>query len=506
MGDPAKEMRGMMRNGSILILGATIVAPSSTFIGDCRIENGVICEVVSTEARNGLVAKEGESVVNAEGLYLIPGCIDPQVHFREPGHPEKEDLGSGSKAAASGGITGFLDMPNNKPSVTTLAGMQKKLDSAANSCVTNYGFFIGATKHNLADLQEAVGTPEAPHSIPGICGIKIFMGSSTGNLLVDTDEALENIFANTAGLIAVHAEDEDRLNERWPLFEFRTDIEAHAEWRDDRCALLATQRSVNMAVIHCRRLHVLHLTSGIESTWLKGKTSLPAMDIANNADASSNSSNNPASASLDATANSPLITTETLPQHLTFAEEEVHTEDVRLKMNPPIRTSTDRQLLWEGLRNGTIQCIATDHAPHTLEDKSLGFPKAPSGMPGVETSLAVMLNHANSGKCTLEEVVKWMSPNVAACYGMEGKGVIAEGMDGDVVLIDMELEIEVKDENSWSRVGWNPFRGRKLSGWPVLTVVGGVPVFERTEATGPKGRILVADGVVGEPIIMAPWK
>ena len=482
-----------MRRGSILILGATIVGPDSTAIGDCRIENGVITEVKYGEE---LTAGEGEYVVNAQGLHLIPGCIDPQVHFREPGHPEKEDLGSGSKAAAAGGITGFLDMPNNKPSVTTLSAMQKKLDSAANTCVTNYGFFIGATKENLDDLQEAVGTPDAPHAIPGICGIKIFMGSSTGNLLVDTDEALANIFANTAGLIAVHAEDEERLNERWPLFEFRTDIEAHAEWRDDRTALLATQRSANMAVKYGHRLHILHLTSGLESTWLKGRTALPKSGEADDSESTEGEDEGRVS----------LITTETLPQHLTFAEEDVHTEDVRLKMNPPIRSADDRDLLWQGLRDGTIQCIATDHAPHTLESKSLGFPKAPSGMPGVETSLAVMLNHVNSGNCSLQDVVNWMSTNVATCYGMEGKGVIAEGMDGDVVLVDLSMQIEVKDENSWTRVGWNPFRGRSLSGWPVLTIVAGIPVFERTDATGPKGRLLVKGGEVGEAIIMSPWK
>ena len=175
-------------------------------------------------------------------------------------------------------------------------------------------------------------------------------------------------------------------------------------------------------------------------------------------------------------------------------------------MNPPIRYQADKEILWNRLLDGTIQCIATDHAPHTLEGKALGFPKAPSGMPGVETSLPVMLTHAKAGKCTIEQVVRWMSTNVADCYNMIGKGRIEIGADADFVLVDMETEHEVKDEHAWTRVGWNPFSGRRLVGWPKVTIVGGVPVFERTEATGQKGRILVKKGTSGTPIIMAPWK
>ena len=183
-------------------------------------------------------------MIDATGLHLLPGAIDPQVHFREPGQPEKEDLGSGSAAAVSGGITSFLDMPNNNPAITDLAGMQMKLDSAANTCVNNFGFFIGATPDNLQDLQEVVGTPQAPNSIPGICGIKIFMGSSTGTLLVNEREALNQIFSSTGGLIAVHAEDEARLNERYPTFKDRTDMAAHAESVSYTHLTLPTKRIV----------------------------------------------------------------------------------------------------------------------------------------------------------------------------------------------------------------------------------------------------------------------
>ena len=465
--------------GNILISGATMVLPETTKLGDLRISDGIITEV---SGPGTLENHDGEMFVDGTGLHLLPGCIDPQVHFRDPGQPEKEDLGSGSAAAVSGGITSFLDMPNNVPSITTLEGMQGKLDTAAKKCVNNYGFFIGATEDNVSDLQDAVGTKDKPIAIPGICGIKIFMGVSTGTLLVSDKVALERIFTETAGLIAVHAEDEDRMNERRKLIQGRTDVAAHAYYRDDITALLATKLSVELAIKTGHRLHILHLTSGIEADYLADYCSLPSKAEQH-----------------------PIITTEVLPQHLTFDETDVDEQGVRLQMNPPIRYAADREILWSRLRDGTIQCIATDHAPHTLENKAKGFPNAHSGMPGVETSLSVMLTNVNDGKCSLEDVVRWMSTDVADCYQMIGKGKLEVGYDGDVVLVDMAAKAVVEDENSWTRVGWNPFRGRELTGWPVLTVVEGTPVFERSLVTGQKGRLLVEPGSVGKPILMSPW-
>ncbi|MEL0331405.1 MAG: amidohydrolase family protein [Candidatus Poseidoniales archaeon] len=470
----------MKMNGNVLIHGATMVLPNETGIGDLRIRNGLIDAIAMGST---LEPMDDELFIDGTGLHLLPGIIDPQCHFRDPGQPEKEDLGSGSAAAVSGGVTSFLDMPNNKPSITNMDGMRSKLKTASEKCVNNYGFFIGATPNNVSDLQEAVGTAEEPLSVPGICGIKIFMGSSTGTLLVNEREALETIFQGTSGLIAVHAEDEKRLIARLEDIKGRTDMAAHAEWRDDVTALLATQLAVELAQASGHRLHVLHLTSGIEADWLEGITVLPSTAGEQGA----------------------IITTETLPQHLTFDETDVEREGTRLKMNPPIRYAKDRETLWNQLKSGTIQCIATDHAPHTLEAKALGFPDAPSGMPGVETSLAVMLTHAKDGKCSVEDVVKWMSTHVADCFNMIGKGRLEEGMDGDVVLVDMNNGHEVSDEHSWSRVGWNPFHGRHLVGWANVTVVAGVPVFERTPETGPKGKLLVEAGSVGEPILMTPW-
>ena len=467
--------------GNVLIHGATMVLPNETGAGDLRIRDGVIHAI----ALGGtLEPMDDELLIDGTGLHLMPGMIAPQVHFRDPGQPEKEDLGSGSAAAVSGGITSFLDMPNNKPSITNLKGMESKLKTASEKCVSNYGFFIGATPNNVSDLQEAVGTPEAPIAIPGICGIKIFMGSSTGTLLVNERDALEAIFEGTGGLIAVHAEDEKRMDERVKLIEGRTDMAAHAEWRDDVTALIATQLAVELAQATGHRLHVLHLTSGIEADWLEDITVMPSK----------------------ATGDGAIITTETLPQHLTFDETDVAERGTRLKMNPPIRYAKDRATLWKQLKAGTIQCIATDHAPHTLEAKAEGFPSAPSGMPGVETSLAVMLTHAKDGTCSIEDVVRWMSSSVADCFNMVGKGRLEEGLDGDVILVDMQNVRAVEDKHTWTRVGWSPFNGKELVGWTQVTIVGGVPVFERNEKTGPKGTILVEPGSVGEALVMTPWR
>lgn len=472
--DDSITLAADMAGGNILISGAHMVLPDGIYTGDLRIENGVISEICKD---GDLQKKENEVQFDAEGLHLLPGAIDPQVHFREPGHEFKEDLQSGSAAAASGGITSFLDMPNNNPAATTLEAILAKIDSASNKCITNYGFFIGATPDNVEELQRAVGKPDAGVAIPGICGIKIFMGSSTGDLLVHEEAHLKNIFENTAGLIAVHAEDENRLNERFDSFKDRTDVAAHALWRDDITALNATELAVRMATETNHRLHVLHLTSGIEADFLSQLSD----------------------------EQKELVTTETLPQHLTFNETDVEKLGVRLKMNPPIRYDSDKETLWRRIQDGTIACIATDHAPHLLEDKAKGWPGAPSGMPGVETSLPVMLTHASEGRCTIQQVASWMSTNVAEIYQMVGKGKLQQGGDGDIVLVDMDKEIIVNDANSWSKVGWNPFHGRSLVGWPRLTVVNGISVFERNEETGPKGKTLVSPGEVGEPLAMMPW-
>ena len=449
-------------SGNLLVQGAMMVLPDRVVEGDLRVRAGII-ETVAPQG--GLTPRADEFVIDGAGLHLLPGAIDPQVHFREPGQPEKEDLGSGSRAAVAGGITSFLDMPNNVPVATTRASMEAKIASAGANGVNHHGFFIGATPDNVADLQSVA-------NMDGVCGIKVFMGSSTGDLLVHQQKHLEEIFANTGGIIATHAEDEDRLNARWPEFKHRRDIAAHAEWRDVETALLATKRAAALAEDHGHRLHVLHLTSGAEADWL----------AANKGD---------------------LITTETCPQHLTFDQEDVEERGVRLKMNPPIRYTEDRETLWKRLHDGTIDCIATDHAPHTLEGKALGFPKAPSGMPGVETSLPLMLTHADAGRCTIEDVVRWMCAGPAKVYGMQGKGSLIEGLDGDLTLVDMNTRRTITDADTWTRVGWTPLAGMELTGLPMWTVVDGVPVHQRVPGGDFRGKAIAAPGTAGRALRFA---
>jgi dihydroorotase len=298
--------------------------------GDLRVSNGLIKTVAPF---GGLQPEIGELVIDGTGLHLLPGAIDPHVHFRDPGNPEKEDLESGSRAAAAGGITSFLDMPNTSPNATNRLALEEKIASAAKKTVTHHGFFIGATTNNVSDLQSVQG-------MDGICGIKIFMGSSTGDLLVHEQKHLENIFANTGGIIATHAEDEIRLQSRIAEFKHRTDIAAHAECRDIECALIATKRATALAKDHSHRLHIVHLTSGKEADWLSSKKG-------------------------------DLITTEVCTQHLTFDQDDVEKLGVRALMNPPIRYTEDKEKLWSRLKDGTIDCIVTDHAPHTLEANQL---------------------------------------------------------------------------------------------------------------------------------------
>ena len=443
-------------NGRLLVQNAMMVLPNRIVEGDLRVSNGLIKTVAPF---GGLQPEIGELVIDGTGLHLLPGVIDPHVHFRDPGNPEKEDLESGSRAAAAGGITSFLDMPNTSPNATNRLALEEKIAAAAKKAVTHHGFFIGATTNNVSDLQSVQG-------MDGICGIKIFMGSSTGNLLVHEQKHLENIFANTEGIIATHAEDEIRLQSRIAEFKHRTDIAAHAECRDIECALIATKRATALAKDHSHRLHIVHLTSGKEADWLSSKKG-------------------------------DLITTEVCTQHLTFDQDDVEKLGVRALMNPPIRYTEDKEKLWSRLKDGTIDCIVTDHAPHTLEAKSVGFPKAPAGMPGVETSLPRMLTHAKEGKCSISDIVKWMCAGPAKVYGIKNKGSLIEGFDGDLTLVDLENHRIIQDSDTWTRVGWTPYDGMELTGWPMYTIVDGNVVHKRDSGGSLRGSSVALAGSTG---------
>ena len=468
---PSKNSHGTSRSvvnsgegvdGNLLIRNSTMIVGGSIVEGDLRVVGGKIAAIASG---GGLDAREGEIVIDGEGLHLLPGAIDPHVHFREPGQPEKEDLESGSRAAAAGGVTSFLDMPNNIPNATNRTTLEAKIALAGQKAVNHHGFFVGATRDNVRDLQSVEG-------MDGVCGIKVFMGSSTGDLLVHEQKHLEEIFANTGGIIATHAEDEYRLQQRIAEFGHRTDITSHAECRDVECAFLATKRASALAKDYDHRLHIVHLTSAKEADWL----------YKNKGD---------------------LITTEACVQHLTFDQDDVEALGVRVLMNPPIRYTEDKDTLWKRLKDGTIDCVVTDHAPHTLESKSVGYPKAPAGMPGVETSLPLMLTHAMNGKCSVTDVVRWMCEGPARVYGMKNKGSLIEGYDGDLTLVDLRTRRTITDSDTWTRVGWTPYDGMELTGWPMYTIVDGKVVHKRefggalrgvpVASPGSSGRVLQFD-------------
>jgi dihydroorotase len=429
----------------LLIRNARLARPDgSIFEGDLLCHDGVIERIAAQ-----ITAPADETLDAGENL-LLPGVIDPQVHFREPGKEYKEDLGSGSRAAVKGGVTSFLEMPNTDPSTSNQAALDDKLRRAAEKCVANYGFFIGATPDNLDEINRA--SPA--------CGIKIFMGASTGSLLVDKAEDLERIFANGSRLIAVHAEDEARIRARREQFKGRSDVAVHSDIRDNQSALLATELALGLSKKYRRRLHILHLSTREEVELLRRDK--PAW-----------------------------VTAEVIPNHLLLNVNDYARLGALVQMNPPIRRPEDNAALWAGLHDGAIDFIATDHAPHTLEEKHKPYPQSPAGMPGVETSLPLMLTEMKAGRCTLAEIQKWMCHGPAEAYGIRNKGKILEGWDADLTLVDMVHTRPVRNEEMFTKVRWSPFNGRELTGWPIYTIVGGQVVFDR-------GKI--RDGVHGRPL------
>ncbi len=434
---------------SLLIRRASIILPNGEFmIGDVLTRDRTIIEVAPQISTATPVTS-----VDAHNLTLLPGVIDPQVHFREPGLEYKEDLFSASCACAKGGVTSFLEMPNTRPLTTTQQTLDDKLQRASQKCLVNYGFFIGATSENLPDLQSAHPT----------CGIKIFMGSMHGQLLIDGEAALEAIFSQGTRLIAVHAEDQARINQRRQEFAGITDPAIHSQIQDNQAALLATQQALKLSKKYQRRLHILHMSTAEEAELLRHDK--PSW-----------------------------VTAEVTPQHLLLDTSAYAKIGTLAQMNPPLRSANDNQVLWQALHDGIIDFIATDHAPHTLDEKAQPYPKSPSGMPGVETSLALMLTAAMEGKCTVAQVVNWMSTAVAKAYGIPKKGAIAPGYDADLVLVDLNTYRPVLREELLTKCGWSPFEGWNLTGWAHTTIVGGSIVYRNgTLCTDVRGQALRFD-------------
>jgi dihydroorotase len=391
--------------------------------------------------------------IDARGLHVLPGCIDTQVHFREPGLEHKEDLATGTAAAAAGGIVAVCEMPNTKPSTLTAADLADKVRRAAGRAWVDHAFFIGAASENADQLG-------ALERLPGCSGVKIFMGSSTGSLLVADDATLERVLRSGTRRAAVHAEDEERLIERRKLVEPTAHPRMHPEWRDAETALRATRRLMALARKTGRRVHVLHVTTAEEMELLRDYR-----DVA---------------------------TVEVPPQHLTLAAPECYERLGTLaQMNPPIRDERHRAALWRAVADGTVDVLGSDHAPHTLEEKSKPYPNTPSGLPGVQTMLPIMLDHVNAGRLTLERLVDLLCAGPQRIYNIAGKGRIAAGYDADFTIVDLKAQREIR--NSWikSRCGFTPFDGMRVTGWPMMTVLRGAVVMREDELVGaPQGAPL----------------
>jgi dihydroorotase len=412
-----------------LIQNATVIFPDGPDRRSVLIDGAQIADI------DPAPQTRVDETIDATGLHLIPGVVDDQVHFREPGLTHKEDLAAASRACAKGGVTTFLEMPNTKPPAITQSRLEEKLALAAQKSLVNYGFYIGATCDNVDELKSARRTP----------GIKIFIGSSTGDLLVDEQAALERIFAETTLPITAHCEDETIVRANAARFADSHDVADHSRIRDHEAAIVATRRAIELAHRHSHRFHVLHVSTGAETELLADHRNL--------------------------------ITAEACPHHLFFSVDDYARLGTLVQMNPSLKSADDNRQLWQALLNGRIQVVATDHAPHTLEEKRQPYPASPSGLPAVENSIALMLNEMNCGRCTLEQVVQWMCDAPARVWDIVNKGRIAVGYDADLVLVDLNKTAEIHNEEQFTKCGWSPWHGVKLTGWPVRTFVMGREVF-----------------------------
>jgi dihydroorotase len=434
-------MSGTGESFDLLFAGGQAFTPEGLVEADIGVRAGRIAAIGRLSG-----AKAAETVACA-GLVLLPGAIDTQVHFREPGNEHKEDLSTGTAAAALGGITAICEMPNTRPPTTTAELLADKLARAKGRAWVDHAFFVGATPENAAELARL-------EKLPGCAGVKMFMGSSTGNLLV-ADEADEaRVLASGSRRVAVHAEDEARLIERKALTA--GDVHNHPVWRDAETARRATERVLRLARAARRRVHVLHTTTAEEIELLA-----EAKDIA---------------------------TVEVTPQHLTLVAPECYDRlGTYAQMNPPIRDARHRDALWRGIAQGVVDVIGSDHAPHTREEKSKAYPDTPSGMPGVQTLLPLMLDHMAAGRLSLARVVDLTSASPTRIYRMVGKGRIARGYDADFSIVDLKARKRITNQWIASRCGWTPFDGMQVTGWPMMTVV--------------RGHIVMREGALeGDPL------
>ena len=436
-------MRGTVAERYDLLVKGSTVATSSGFAeADVGVRAGRIV------ALGDLGRAPAATVVDARGLHTLPGVIDSQVHFREPGLEHKEDLETGTRAAALGGVTAVFEMPNTKPATTGEAELADKCRRAEGRAWVDIAFWLGAARDNAAQLARL-------ERLPGCAGIKVFMGSSTGDLLVGDDAGLGEVLASGSRRVAVHAEDEERLRQRYTIVAGGAHPTRHPEWRDAETAVAATRRLLALAETARRRVHVLHVSTAEEMTLLAQHRDLVSVEVT--------------------------------PQHLTLAAPGCYEElESFAQMNPPIREARHREALWRAVADGIVDCIGSDHAPHTRDEKRKPYPESPSGMPGVQTLLPIMLDHVARGRLTLQRLIDLTSAGPARLFGLPGRGRIAVGYRADLSIVDLNARRMITHRWIASRCGWTPFDGLTVTGWPVATVVGG-------------GLVMRDDALCGEP-------
>ena len=424
----------------LIVRGGEVVNHAGRGLADVGVRAGKIAAV------GDLAQASAGEVIDARGLAVLPGVVDSQVHFREPGLEWKEDLETGSRCAVLGGVTAVFEMPNTEPTTTDADALADKLDRARGRMHCDHAFYVGGTHENARFLGEL-------ERLRGCCGVKVFMGASTGTLLVADDEGVAAVLRSINRRAAFHSEDEYRLAERRPLA--RTgDWTSHPEVRDAESAIRSTRRLVGLAKALGKRIHVLHVTTAEEIAFLADHKDVASVELT--------------------------------PQHLTLTAPEAYE---RLhgfaQMNPPIREARHQAGLWRGIEMGVADVLGSDHAPHTREEKARPYPASPSGMPGVQTLLPVMLTHVANGRLTLERLVDLTSHGPQRIFGMADKGRLAEGFDADLTIVDLEARRTLRHEDMATRSGWTPFDGMEVRGWPIATVIRGVAVMREDEIIAP---------------------
>jgi dihydroorotase len=421
----------MSENYSLIIKNGSCYVNGKLEKTDLALNDNKIKKIGKFEANNS-------KVFDASNKIVLPGIIDTQVHFREPGSIDREDLESGSRAAVLGGVTSVFEMPNTNPPTSNLLEFDKKLNLAKNRMHCNYAFYFGATPENIDQLAKL-------KDLKGCCGVKLFAGSSTGKLLVDKEADIEKVISQSDRIVSIHSEDEEILNLRKKFIK-EGNVHSHPEWRNTECAMSSTRRVVKIAERYNKKIHVLHVTTKEEVDFL-------AMHKKN-------------------------VTFEITPQHLTLYAPDCYDRlGAFAQMNPPIRKKEHYDRLWLAIKNSIVDVLGSDHAPHSKEDKNKKYPASPSGMPGVQTILPIMLNHINNKKLSLEQLIKLMCENPCKIFGIKNKGYIREGFDADLTIVDMNREQTIKNEMMATKCGWTPFNNMTIKGFPIATIVNGKTVM-----------------------------